>query len=63
VYNPTSQVQVSFDDTRAFSAKGAYIASAGLRGFAMWEAGGDFEDMLLDAIRGTAGVKDLEECD
>ncbi|KAF8510380.1 glycoside hydrolase family 18 protein [Gautieria morchelliformis] len=57
VYNPTSQVQVSFDDAAAFTAKGAYIKSAGLRGFSMWEAGGDSQDILLDAIRAGADVQ------
>jgi chitinase len=56
VYNSTSQVEVSYDDARAFTAKGAYIKYAGLRGFSMWEAGGDSKNILLDAIRYGAGV-------
>lgn len=48
---------VSFDDPAAFKAKGAYIASAGLHGFNIWEAGGDFQDALLDAIS-TVGFQD-----
>ncbi|KAF8444895.1 glycoside hydrolase family 18 protein [Boletus edulis BED1] len=55
VYNETSQVMVSFDNARSFAAKGSYIKETGLRGFAMWEAGGDYKDMLLDSIRFTAG--------
>lgn len=51
VYNPNTQVMVSFDDTRAFTAKGGFIKSQGLRGFSMWEAGGDSQDLLLNAIR------------
>ncbi|KII86999.1 glycoside hydrolase family 18 protein [Plicaturopsis crispa FD-325 SS-3] len=51
VYNKTSHVMVSFDNAKSFAAKGAYIKSAGLRGFALWEAGGDSDDILLDAIR------------
>lgn len=47
---------VSFDDTRAFTAKGAFIKSQQLRGFAMWEAGGDSKDILLDSIRAAAGA-------
>jgi hypothetical protein len=31
-------------------AKGKYIESAGLAGFAMWETGGDSQNILLDAI-------------
>ncbi|KAG6375578.1 chitinase [Boletus reticuloceps] len=55
VYNATSQVIVSFDNARSFAAKGSYIKETGLRGFAMWEAGGDYKDILLDSIRFTAG--------
>ncbi|KAH9040549.1 glycoside hydrolase superfamily [Lactarius hengduanensis] len=32
-------------------AKGHYIKDAGLAGFALWEAGGDSKDILLDAIK------------
>ena len=59
MYNATSQVQVSFDDAPAFAAKGTYIAQAGLRGFALWEAGGDYKNVLLDAIREGVGAEDL----
>lgn len=59
MYNPKTQVQVSYDDTRAFTAKGAYINSEGLLGFAMWEAGGDSNNMLLDAILAGAKEEDL----
>ncbi|KAH9057749.1 chitinase [Lactarius vividus] len=56
VYNPTSQVMVSYDDATSFAAKGKYIRDAGLAGFAMWETGGDSNDILLDAINSAAGV-------
>jgi chitinase len=46
---------VSFDNAQSFAAKGSYIQATGLRGFAMWEAGGDYEDILLDSIRSAAG--------
>ncbi|KAF9463284.1 chitinase [Collybia nuda] len=55
VYNPKTEVMVSFDDTRSYSAKGAFIKSKGLRGFAMWEAGGDSNDILLDSVRRSGG--------
>ncbi|KAG0702498.1 glycoside hydrolase superfamily [Suillus ampliporus] len=47
VYNQTSHVMISLDNTWSFAAKGKYIKKTGLRGFAMWEAGGD---MLIDSI-------------
>ncbi|KAI0743675.1 chitinase [Daedaleopsis nitida] len=56
VYNEQTNIMVSFDDARAFSAKGAFIKSQKLRGFAMWEAGGDSKDILLDSIRAAAGA-------
>ncbi|KAL6301260.1 chitinase [Sparassis latifolia] len=55
VYNETSLVMVSFDDAASFAAKGDYIKSTNLRGFAMWEAAGDYNDILLDSIREAAG--------
>jgi len=51
VYNATSQVMVSFDNAVSYAAKGQFIKGAGLAGFALWEAGGDANDILLDAIK------------
>ena len=42
--------------------QGDFIATHGLKGFAMWEAGGDYNELLLDAIRLGAGFPELE-CD
>ncbi|KAF8516327.1 glycoside hydrolase [Hysterangium stoloniferum] len=58
VYDPSKQIEVSFDDVPAFTAKGKFIDENSLRGFAMWEAGGDYDDLLLDAIRSGAGLED-----
>lgn len=54
---------ISFDDVPAFHAKGQFIQSLGLRGFAMWEAGGDSDDILLDSIRTAAGFPDDDDDD
>ncbi|KAL0579745.1 hypothetical protein V5O48_002239 [Marasmius crinis-equi] len=51
VYDEKRELVVSFDDAKTYAAKGNYIADAGLAGFAMWEAGGDYHDILLDSIR------------
>ncbi|KAI0747107.1 glycoside hydrolase [Daedaleopsis nitida] len=59
VYKPDTQVMVSYDDTRSFAAKGQFINDAGLLGFAMWEAAGDYEDMLLDAISEAIGIEQV----
>lgn len=45
-------MMVSFDDAQAFNAKGGFIKSSGLRGFALWQAGSDSKDILLDSILG-----------
>ncbi|KAG9316850.1 glycoside hydrolase family 18 protein [Chiua virens] len=55
IYNKISEVMISFDNPQSFSAKGSYIAETGLAGFVMWEAGGDYDDLLLAAIRATSG--------
>ncbi|KAH8101852.1 glycoside hydrolase [Cristinia sonorae] len=57
VYNPSTQVMVSFDNAQSFAAKGQFINEAGLLGFAMWEAAGDSNDILLDAISGAMGIE------
>ena len=63
VYNDQSQIMVSFDDAPSFAAKGTYIKTEGLRGFAMWEAGGDSNDILLDSIRQAAGWESDNDSD
>ncbi|KAH8112032.1 glycoside hydrolase [Phellopilus nigrolimitatus] len=61
VYNATSEVMVSYDSPESFTAKGEFIKNIGLRGFAIWEAGGDSNDTLLDAIRGGVGLDDCDD--
>ena len=58
-YKRETGTMVSFDDARSFAAKGAFINDAGLLGFAMWEAAGDFEDVLLDAISEAIGIEEV----
>lgn len=50
-YRASDHIYVSYEDPRSFAAKGDFIHSSGLAGFAIWEAGGDHNDVLLDAIR------------
>ena len=59
VYDASTGVMVSYDDTRSFAAKGTFVNEQGLLGFAMWEAGGDYKDMLLDAISDAIGIEDV----
>lgn len=41
---------VSYDDPESFKAKGAFIKEHKLGGFAVWEATGDSNNILVDAI-------------
>ncbi|KAI0701975.1 glycoside hydrolase [Cytidiella melzeri] len=56
VYDPVTLTMVSYDDPNSFAAKGDFIREKGLLGFAMWEAGGDYKDLLLDAIENGMGI-------
>jgi len=42
---------VSYDNEQSFAAKGNFVHEHGLKGFAIWEMAGDYEDRLLDSIR------------
>ncbi|KAF5388342.1 hypothetical protein D9615_000636 [Tricholomella constricta] len=55
VYNPKTEIMVSFDNAQSFAAKGNFIKKNALRGFAMWEAGGDHKNILINSIRTSAG--------
>jgi chitinase len=48
---------VSFDNTKSFVVKGFFIRKLGLRGFSMWQAAGDYNDELLNAIRDGVGFQ------
>lgn len=41
------------------AAKGKFIAEQGLRGFALWEASSDSNNLLVDAITNAIGVKEV----
>jgi len=58
VYDPSKHIEVSFDDVAAFTAKGKFIKESSLRGFSLWEAGGDYNNLLLNGIRSGAGLRD-----
>ena len=49
-YNKTSGIMVSYDDAKSFEAKGKFVKAMKLGGFAVWEAAGDYNDLLLNAI-------------
>ncbi|KAH8813770.1 endochitinase [Flagelloscypha sp. PMI_526] len=55
IYNSASEIMISYDDATSALAKGKFIKQNGLAGFAMWEAGGDYKDILLDAYKSGSG--------
>lgn len=56
VYNPSTSVEISYDDAKSFAAKGSFIKEKALKGFAMWHAAGDYKDILLDSIIAAIGI-------
>jgi chitinase len=58
VYDEERELMISFDNAESFAAKGNFIQEYGLAGFAMWEAGGDSNNILLDSIRMATGFED-----
>jgi len=54
LYDQDKQVFISYDNAESFAAKGNFINITGLAGFAIWEAGGDYKDVLLDSITSAA---------
>ncbi|ESK96122.1 glycoside hydrolase family 18 protein [Moniliophthora roreri MCA 2997] len=57
VYNSEKHIEISYDDAMGFGLKGHYISEKGLAGFSVWQAQGDYNDILLDAIHEGAGLK------
>ncbi|CAL1708903.1 unnamed protein product [Somion occarium] len=55
VYDTKTQAMISYDDVQSFAAKGKFIVDSGMAGFAMWEAAGDHNDLLLDSINAAMG--------
>ncbi|CAN8104490.1 unnamed protein product [Discula destructiva] len=56
LYDSARQIYVSYDDARSFEAKGKFIAENGLKGFALFETGGDYNNILMNSIRAAVGL-------
>ncbi|KAH8765982.1 family 18 glycosyl hydrolase [Diaporthe sp. PMI_573] len=56
LWNATSNVYVSYDDAESITVKGEYIMNTGLKGWAVWEAGGDYNNIIVDAARKSTGL-------
>jgi len=61
VYNPTTSVMISYDDSTSFAAKGDFINSQGMAGFAMWHVAGDYNNVLVSSISEAMGIVS-EQC-
>ncbi|KAI6752448.1 hypothetical protein HG530_013817 [Fusarium avenaceum] len=57
LYDPKKNIYVSYDNARSFHAKGEFVISKGLGGFGTYEAGGDFNNILINAIRSAVGLQ------
>ncbi|KAJ7473248.1 endochitinase [Mycena latifolia] len=60
VYNETSHVLISYDDPMSFAAKGEFIVDRNLAGFAIWDALGDYKDVLVESLYTSMGIEDCE---
>ncbi|KAF4983613.1 hypothetical protein FZEAL_1022 [Fusarium zealandicum] len=56
VYDPVREIYVNYDNTASFYEKGKYIVSKGLRGFGSYEAGGDYNNILTNAMHVGLGL-------
>lgn len=56
MYDEKAKIWVSYDDARSFTEKGKFVVQHKLGGFAMYEAGGDYKNILIDAIRKATGL-------
>ncbi|KAK6714995.1 hypothetical protein SNK04_005920 [Fusarium graminearum] len=56
LYDEEKQIYVSYDNARSFTEKGKFVKAKGLGGFATYEAGGDYNNILIDAVRAAVGL-------
>ncbi|KZV73518.1 glycoside hydrolase family 18 protein [Peniophora sp. CONT] len=56
LYDESNKLWITYDDPQSFRAKGEFVKTQGLRGFAAFEAYGDVNDVMLDAVRSGAGL-------
>ncbi|KAF5022188.1 hypothetical protein F66182_5775 [Fusarium sp. NRRL 66182] len=51
LYDPKKEIYINYDDGFSMYEKGRFIVNNGLGGFSSWEAGGDFNNILVNSIR------------
>ncbi|KAK0389300.1 hypothetical protein NLU13_2875 [Sarocladium strictum] len=56
LYSKERDIWVSYDNARSFAEKGKFILANKLAGFTMYEAGGDYHNILVNSIRKATGM-------
>ncbi|KAF4448084.1 hypothetical protein F53441_8476 [Fusarium austroafricanum] len=56
LYDEKRQIYVSYDNAASFEEKGKYVLAKNLGGFGTYEAGGDYNNILINAIRSAVGL-------
>ncbi|TLD20773.1 hypothetical protein PspLS_08665 [Pyricularia sp. CBS 133598] len=57
LYDNSTNWWVSYDDVKSLTVKGKYITDNKLAGFSVWELGGDYKDIVVNAMRSSVGLK------
>ncbi|KAI3574061.1 glycoside hydrolase superfamily [Fusarium oxysporum f. sp. albedinis] len=56
LYDEKREIYVNYDNALSFYEKGKFVVEHGLGGFATYEAGGDFNNILINSIRSAVGL-------
>lgn len=62
LYNPTTQIMISYDDEVSIQAKAEYIISENLGGGMFWEFSGDKDAQLLNVVNDVFNDNSENEC-
>lgn len=56
LYDATKEIYYSYDNVQSITDKANWIITYGLTGFTVYEAGGDYNNILLNAARAPLGM-------
>ncbi|RKL06739.1 hypothetical protein BFJ68_g10136 [Fusarium oxysporum] len=56
LYDAKREIYVSYDNAASFYDKGKFVLKNKLAGFGTYEAGGDYNNILIDSIRSAVGL-------
>ncbi|KAI1038207.1 hypothetical protein LB503_012120 [Fusarium chuoi] len=57
LYDAKREIYVSYDNAASFYDKGKFVLKHKLAGFGTYEAGGDYNNILIDSIRSAVGLQ------